>query len=251
MARQVISQLDLRQLVRKQKIQNEENLKSQVKLQKAEAAARGSHQFLHSILDALSQHIVVLNQEGTILEVNEAWRRFASQSLFREANIGVGENYLDITKQTSGSLESFLAILAGFKELVQGKRDYVETEYSCHSPVETQWILLQMTRFVLDGQVRIVMVHENSTSQKHALEALRKSEERFDLAIKGTNDGIWDWMDVTQDAEWWSPQFYHLLGYESGEITASLSMFKELLHSDDQERTFQKVRNHFEKSEPF
>ena len=89
------------------------------------------------------------------------------------------------------------------------------------------------------------------SSRQAVLEALRESEERFDLAIKGTNDGIWDWMDITQDAEWWSPHFYHLLGYHANEVPASQSKFKEFLHPDDRERTFQAVQDHFEKSEPF
>ena len=78
-----------------------------------------------------------------------------------------------------------------------------------------------------------------------------ESEERFDLAIKGTNDGIWDWMDVNQDVQWWSPQFYHLLEYGPNEISASHSMIKQLLHPEDYERTFQAVQDHFEKHEPF
>jgi PAS domain-containing protein len=41
------------------------------------AAVRESQRFLRSSLDALTSHIAVLDQNGIILEVNEAWRRFS------------------------------------------------------------------------------------------------------------------------------------------------------------------------------
>lgn len=80
---------------------------------------------------------------------------------------------------------------------------------------------------------------------------IKISEERFELAMTGTNEGIWDWVDVNQNPEWWSPQFYRLLGYQPDEFPAGLSKFKELLHPDDHERTFQLVQAHFESKVPF
>ena len=113
----------------------------------------------------------------------------------------------------------------------------------------------QNAQLALEALARQVMAQLELRRHIRKLEeiqgALRESEERFDLAIRGTNDDIWDWMDVKQDAEWWSPRFYHLLGYEHNEFPSSLSKFKELLHPDDHERTFQVVRDHFERSEPF
>lgn len=81
--------------------------------------------------------------------------------------------------------------------------------------------------------------------------ALKESQTRLDLAIQGTHDGIWDWMDVTQDEEWWSPRFYELLGFTPQEIPASLTTFKSLLHPDDVERTTLVLQRHFEQLIPF
>ncbi len=80
---------------------------------------------------------------------------------------------------------------------------------------------------------------------------IEESKERFDLAISGTNDGIWDWTDVTKDHEWWSPQLYGLLGYQPDEFSPCRSKFKDMLHPDDHERTFQLLQDHFDKNEPY
>ncbi len=81
--------------------------------------------------------------------------------------------------------------------------------------------------------------------------ALQESETRLELAISGTNEGIWDWVDVSSDEEWWSPRFYELLGYESGEIPASFSSFKSLVHPDDQNSLTFTLHRHFKEHQPF
>jgi two-component system CheB/CheR fusion protein len=80
---------------------------------------------------------------------------------------------------------------------------------------------------------------------------LKESQIRFKLAIAGSSAGIWDWMDVNGEDEWWSPQFYNLLGYKPGEIEASLANFGAALHPDDQERASALLDNHFKEHVPF
>ena len=63
--------------------------------------------------------------------------------------------------------------------------------------------------------------------------------------------GLWDWLDINEEEEWWSPGFYELLGYEPGEIEPSLSAFKALLHPDDVDRTFAAVQAHFDDDVPY
>ncbi len=87
--------------------------------------------------------------------------------------------------------------------------------------------------------------------RKLNLQSLRQSEERFSLAADGASVGIWDWKDVTGSEEHWSDQFYRLLGYEPGEIEASLDAFKDIIHEEDHEQTFSAVERHFNAGEPF
>ena len=62
---------------------------------------------------------------------------------------------------------------------------------------------------------------------------LEESENRFQLVVKGTKDGIWDWENTTKDEQYWSPQFYNLLGYENEELKAKQSIFMSMVHSED------------------
>ena len=60
---------------------------------------------------------------------------------------------------------------------------------------------------------------------------------RMALAIEGGSDGFWDWMDITQDAQWWSPNYHALLGYQLHELKPSVSSHRDIMHPDSVERS--------------
>ena len=62
--------------------------------------------------------------------------------------------------------------------------------------------------------------------------ALAKSEERFDLAMRGANDGVWDW-DMTRQCVYYSPRWKAMLGYGVDEIGTDLNEWSGRLHPDD------------------
>ncbi|MDH5722405.1 MAG: response regulator, partial [Alphaproteobacteria bacterium] len=78
-----------------------------------------------------------------------------------------------------------------------------------------------------------------------------ETRRRFSLAVKGAQDGIWDWPDITKDEQYWSPHWKHLLGYEDHEIQGSYQTFKTLLHPDDVEPTEKSMKEHFENDVPY
>ena len=103
-----------------------------------------------------------------------------------------------------------------------------------------------------DGKVKAVGVVVLDIGERiQAEEALRQSEQHLKLAVQGSNDGMWDWPDITRDDEWWSPQWYKLLGYQDGELEASFSNFNAFLHPDDLEKVKENARAHFEERVPF
>ncbi len=71
--------------------------------------------------------------------------------------------------------------------------------------------------------------------RKFAQEALRISEERFSLAVRGANDGIWDW-DLRANQVYYSPRWQTMLGYEEGEVGYLPADWFRLIHPEDLER---------------
>jgi PAS domain S-box-containing protein len=92
------------------------------------------------------------------------------------------------------------------------------------------------------GAVREILgIAHDHTERKQAGEALRLSEERFRLAMRGANDGLWDW-NLDTGAMYYSPRWKSMLGYAEDELEDHPDTWKRLLHPDDLEPTLAAVR---------
>ena len=81
-------------------------------------------------------------------------------------------------------------------------------------------------------------------------DALRQSEERYTLAVRGSQAGLWDWNVVTNEV-YYSPRFKGILGYGENEIPHEFHAFESRLHPQDYEMTMAAVRNHLENHVPY
>ena len=87
----------------------------------------------------------------------------------------------------------------------------------------------------------IVTIYNDVTDQKNAEEALRKSEERFALAMEFANDGLFDWNLETNEI-YYSPVWKLMLGYENDELPNDFSIWETLTNPEDAERSW-KMQN--------
>ena len=74
-------------------------------------------------------------------------------------------------------------------------------------------------------------------------QALRLSEERVDLAVRGTTDGLWDW-NVLTDEVWYAPRTKQMLGYDEKEFPNHLEVWKDHLHPEDYAHTLAALEDH-------
>jgi PAS domain S-box-containing protein len=81
--------------------------------------------------------------------------------------------------------------------------------------------------------------------RKRGEEALRRSEERFDLAVRGTDAGVWDW-DLRTGAVYFSPRWKSMLGYADDEVTNAFAAWESLLHPEEHEWALTTLRDYLE-----
>ena len=75
------------------------------------------------------------------------------------------------------------------------------------------------------------------TERKRMEETLRKSEERFLLAMKASNDGLFDWNLETNDI-YYSPAWKNILGYEDHELPNDFSIWEKNTDPEDVKKSW-------------
>jgi PAS domain S-box-containing protein len=141
----------------------------------AEEDRRRLRDFLVSTLNALSAHIAVLDAEGTIVAVNEAWRRFADENQLGWPNYGVGRNYLAVCDAALGQAsEGAQRAQQGIRDVMDGRREQFWMEYPCHGPEERRWFMMRVTRFRGDDGSSVVVAHESITERKEAEQKIKR-----------------------------------------------------------------------------
>ena len=92
----------------------------------------------------------------------------------------------------------------------------------------------------------IVVNCRDDSARRQVEEMLRESEERYSLAMQGTNDGLWDWNLSTQKV-YYSPRWKEMLGFADHEIGDSPEEWLSRVHADDVNALQSSIAGHIEK----
>ena len=194
-----------------------ERKNSERERRRVEEALRASQRFAQATLDALSAEIAILDGAGTILAVNEAWRRFAPEatSVNRDA---AGENYLHVCDAATGEeAEEAQRAAAGIRAVIAGRQDVFTLDYPCRLPRGLRWFHLRATPFPGDGPARVVVSHENITERREAEEEKARLTEYNRLLLESTAEGIYG-MDMWGRCTFINRAAALLLGYTAEEV---------------------------------
>jgi len=90
----------------------------------------------------------------------------------------------------------------------------------------------------------ILCISRDITDRKAGEQALKESEARWQFALEGSGDGVWDWNLQTDDV-FFSRQWKSMLGYEEHEVSARLEAWETRVHPDDKARCYADLDKHF------
>ena len=139
---------------------------------------------IQPVLDTLSGHIAILNDCGEIIAVNAAWRKLAYDDIFTRDSYGIGQSYVTACQRsTCLNLPDAAQTTVGIYELIDGKRDLYRHEYPAQTPLERRWFLLRASRFVLQGELRIIVIHQDLDDLKDAQQKLAESQQAVQLSL--------------------------------------------------------------------
>lgn len=138
-------------------------------IKKAEKELSKSEAFSRGVLNSLSSHISVIDNNGNIIAVNESWEKYAKQN--GDPNLkqtGAGTNYIEVcTNAANLGDETAKKVLLGLNKIINKNENDFYLEYPCHSPQKQSWFGLRALKF--EGNIPlIVMAHTDISEQKIA-----------------------------------------------------------------------------------
>jgi hypothetical protein len=145
------------------------------------------------ILDALPEHLALIDHRGRIVAVNAAWRQFSCQNGGDETRTGVGVNYFEVCARAAREgVEEAARLLDDLRAVLRdgGTRELI---YPCHSPTERRWFAVQTTGGIgSDGlPPHAIVAHLNVTARVELQLRLRESAARIDEARRLALLGEW------------------------------------------------------------
>jgi len=96
-------------------------------------------------------------------------------------------------------------------------------------------------KIIIDNAFSSLKIEKENTRISDALES---SEKRLNLAMEGTNAGVWDWNLVTNQV-YFSPTWKNMIGYQENELKNAITTWENLLHPDDLQDAFSHLDNYF------
>jgi PAS domain S-box-containing protein len=251
-------------------------------LRKMEHQLRISEGFLRGTLESTADGILVIDEKGRVSHMNKRFAKIwdVPEELVQQRNdqkllehlgcwlddssaflgklqtpCSADEESFDTLYLKQGKIletyslplireERFAGQVWSFRDVTDSKRDE-EALRKAHNElevrVEERTAELTRTNKVLESEI---------AERKKMEEALWENQKRLDLAVSGTNLGLWDWNVQTGESVY-NQQWAEMLGYTLEEIEPNASTWRRLVHPNDTPQMMEILNLHFKRRTPF
>ena len=204
---------------------------------RVEKALYESEKYYRVLIENAADGILVVNPDATI--------RYESPSVARmlgyDPNALIGTNAFDLIHP-----DDLTQIANAFMEGLGTPGFLHRGEYRLrHCSGEWRHIEIVSCYLLEDPVIAGIIINgRDITERKQADTALRESEARWQFALEGPGDGVWDW-DVPSNLVYYSHQWKSMLGYEEHEIGNTLDEWDKRVHPDDKPECYKELARHF------
>jgi PAS domain S-box-containing protein len=184
---------------------------------------RESH--FRTLAEATQVGIYRADAAGRCLYVNGGWIAITG----RRAATAMGEDW-----STGLHPDDRRRVIANWYRAMREEATDYEEEYRWVRPDGQVRLVRDTAHPIREGgkTVGYVGTIVDITGERAARAQLEESRQRFDLALRGTSDAIWDWHLATGKL-WYAPRFAEMTGYEPSQTPQTIEAFEQLVHPDD------------------
>jgi len=197
-------------------------LRTREERERALDALKASMGRFRSLIEAQTDAVLLTDGDGVVLFANPA----SEQLLHRDRETLMGKPF-------------------GLP-LSWGQRVELELPRPGQAP---GFVEMQAVSVEWEGAPAYLIALHDVTDRKRSEEEVRASQQRYDLAVRGTSEGIWEWNPRTGET-YWSERLKSLLGYATGALEADFPGFLELIHQGERAAVDEAIRSHLRTGEP-
>lgn len=215
------------------------NLELEQRVEQRTKEYQESEQRFRSLFEAAPDFIYLLNLNGAIAKVNPA---VMHKSGYIESEL-INRQLVDFLSDTSQQLGQ-----QEFADLLQQRENRYEMEFVCK---DTTVLTMDCSCTVVGDPQKddayILVLQRDISDRKRIETTLKENEERLQLALEASGQGLWDWNILTGDV-YLSPRWQEMLGYNPHELLGKVSTWEQLIHPEDQPWVMEQLNAHLQDS---
>ena len=153
-------------------------------------------EYNRSLLDSISSNVAILNKDGVIVSVNNAWLMFARANNChtgrQPCNSDVGANYLAVCQKAMAENESYAReAYEGVTSVINGSSQLFKLDYLCNEPnnATQRWFCMTVEPLKISAGGAVV-THDDISARKQIENELRQSETKLRTIYDSTTDAV-------------------------------------------------------------
>ena len=192
---------------------------------------------LEQLFESAPDALVLVDNDSRILRVNSHFTRLFGYTVEEARGLSVDDLLVPEALQPEAAKVTQQAARGArvSMETVRRRRDGSVVDVS-----------IMGTPIIVNGQqVAVYGSYRDITQRKRVEQALRESEERYALAARGSNDGLWDW-DFRSNRIYFSPRWKVMLGLNENDVADQPEEWFSRVHAEDLDRVKAEIAAHRE-----
>jgi len=185
--------------------------------------------------DAIFIHL----PDGGFLEVNEMacqWLGYSHEELMK-----MHPRDLSPQDQTTGISDKMDEVL------MHGSLIFETSTLASNGTIIPTEVKARVIQY--EDQQAVLCYYRDITERKSAEKSFRESEERWQFALEGSGDGVWDW-DIASGKIFYSDQWKNILGFGNEDFEENENLWEKLSHPDDREWVLKEIKRHLRSETP-